>query len=68
MFLRRYERKKNGKQHTYWALVESVRTGRGSRQRIVAYLGELKRRERNGWVQLGRRLNKKGRPSQRRRL
>jgi transposase len=63
MFLRRYERKKNGKPHTYWALVESVRTGRGSRQRIVAYLGELKRRERNGWVQLGRRLDKKDRPS-----
>jgi transposase len=63
MFLRRYERKKSGKRHTYWALVESIRTGRGSRQRIVAYLGELKKRERNGWVQLGRRLDKKERPS-----
>ncbi len=63
MFLRRYERKKNGKRHTYWALVESIRTGGGSRQRIVAYLGELKKSERNGWVQLGRRLDKKDRPS-----
>jgi transposase len=63
VFLRRYERKKNGKRHTYWALVESIRTGRGSRQRIVAYLGELKKSERNGWVQLGRRLDKKERPS-----
>jgi len=63
MFLRRYERKKNGKRHTYWALVESIRTGRGSRQRMVAYLGELKKKERNGWVQLGRRLDKKDRPS-----
>jgi transposase len=63
MFLRRYDRKKSGKRHTYWALVESIRTGRGSRQRIVAYLGELKKRERNGWVQLGRRLDKKDRPS-----
>lgn len=63
MFLRRYERKKNGKRHTYWALVESIRTGQGSRQRTVAYLGELKKHERNGWVQLGRRLDKKDQPS-----
>jgi transposase len=62
MFLRRCERKKNGKQHTYWALVESYRTARGSRQRVVAYIGELKANEQNGWVQLGRRLDKKSRP------
>jgi transposase len=62
MFLRRCKRKKNGKQHTYWALVESYRTARGSRQRIVAYIGELKEDEQNGWVQLGRRLDKKSRP------
>ena len=40
MFLKRCERRKNGKKHTYWALVESYRTPRGSRQRVVAYLGE----------------------------
>lgn len=62
MFLRRCKRKKNGKQHTYWALVESYRTGRGSRQRVVAYLGELKGKEQSGWTQLGRRLDKKSRP------
>jgi len=62
MFLRRCKRKKNGKQHIYWALAESYRTARGSRQRIVAYLGELKSNEQNGWVQLGRRLDKKSRP------
>lgn len=62
MFLRRCKSKKNGKQHTYWALVESYRTARGSRQRIVAYIGELKDDEQNGWVQLGRRLDKKSRP------
>jgi len=33
MFLRRYERRSGGRRRTYWALVESVRTGRGSRQR-----------------------------------
>ena len=62
MFLRRCKRKKNGKQHTYWALVESYRTARGSRQRLVAYIGELKDDEQNGWVQLGQRLDKRSRP------
>ena len=62
MFLRRYERRKNGKTHTYWALAESIRTARGSRNRIVAYLGELKKRERSGWAQLARRLNQEDRP------
>src|SRR6266850_88532 len=62
MFLRRFERRKSGKRHTYWALVESYRTGRGSRQRTVAYLGELKRSEKSGWAELGRRLNKEDRP------
>ena len=62
MFLRRCKRKKNGKQHIYWALVESYRTARGSRKRVVAYLGELKSNEQNGWAQLGQRLDKKSRP------
>jgi transposase len=62
MFLKRLERRKNGKKHTYWALVESIRTARGSRHRVVAYLGELKKSQRNGWGQLCRRLNKEQRP------
>jgi transposase len=62
MFLRRYERRSGGRRRTYWALVESVRTGRGSRQRVVAYLGELKGTEQSGWAQLGRRLSGKRRP------
>jgi len=62
MFLRRYERRKSGKRHTYWALVEAYRTARGSRQRVVAYLGELKKSAQNGWAVLGRRLDKKARP------
>jgi len=64
MFLRRCVRRKNGKAHTYWALVESYRTGRGSRQRVVAYLGELKRSEQSGWAQLGRKLSGKCRPQE----
>src|SRR3989304_1221283 len=39
MFLRRYPRRKNGKTHSYWALVESYRTGRGSRPRGGAQRG-----------------------------
>ena len=63
MFLRRYERRKGRKKHTYWALVESIRTAGGSRQRVVAYLGELKKSEQSGWAQLGRRLDHQDRPS-----
>jgi transposase len=60
--LQRLERRKNGKGHTYWALVESIRTAKGSRHRVVAYLGELKKGEKNGWAQLCRQLNGKARP------
>jgi len=63
MFLRRYERRAKGGRRTYWALVESVRTGKGSRQRVVAYLGELGRSEQSGWAQLGRNLSGKQRPA-----
>lgn len=63
MFLRRYERRKNGKQHTYWALVESIRTARGSRQRVAAYLGELKKSQQTGWAQLGCKLSGQKRPA-----
>ncbi len=59
MFLRRCERRKNGKRHTYWALVESYRTAKGSRQRVVSYLGDLARHEESGWAQLGRHLDGK---------
>jgi transposase len=41
MFVRPCYRHKDGKRHAYWALVESYRTERGPRQRIVAYLGQL---------------------------
>jgi transposase len=59
MFLRRYDRRKNGKPHTYWALVESYRTAKGSRQRVVAYLGELAAEEQDGWSKLGSHLDGK---------
>jgi len=48
MFIRPCYRRKNGKRHAYWALVESVRTERGPRQRIVGYLGGLPEKVRRG--------------------
>ncbi len=41
MFLRPHYRTINGQRRAYWALVESYRTVRGPRQRVVAYLGDL---------------------------
>jgi len=49
MFLRRYRRTKDGETHTYYALVESVRTESGPRQRTVAYLGELNHDQERRW-------------------
>src|SRR5438128_8097972 len=49
MFLRRYTRTKDGKSHTYYALVESVRTDAGPRQHVVAYLGELNHDQERRW-------------------
>lgn len=46
MFLRPHQRSKDGKEHTYWSLVVTVRTSSGPRQRTLCYLGEL-----NGWAQ-----------------
>jgi len=48
MFIQSCYRKKNGKRHAYWALVESYRTERGPRQRVVAYLGQLDEKGRLG--------------------
>lgn len=41
MFVRKLSSKYTGKRYDYWALVESYRTARGSRSRVVAYLREL---------------------------
>jgi len=41
MFLRELRPKKDGKEHSYWSLVETVRTPKGPRQRTLCYLGEL---------------------------
>ena len=46
MYLRHTTVRKNGKTHTYWRLVRSVRVGRKVRQETVACLGELDARGR----------------------
>jgi len=46
MYLRHATIRKNGKRHTYWRLVRSVRQGRKVRQETVACLGELDARGR----------------------
>jgi len=41
MFVRRCRQRKNGQDYAYWQLVESYRSERGPRQRVVAHLGDL---------------------------
>jgi predicted NAD/FAD-dependent oxidoreductase len=41
LYLRHSVRRKNGKQHTYWRLVRSMRRGGKVVQETVAQLGEL---------------------------
>ena len=49
MFLRELRPKKDGKEHSYWSLVETVRTAEGPRQRTLCYLGELNTSAQGGW-------------------
>jgi transposase len=50
MFLRPNNRSKDGKAHTYWSLVETVRTAEGPRQRTLCYLGELNGSTQARWL------------------
>src|ERR1700692_1092666 len=53
MYLRRCYRRKDGKRHAYWALVESYRTNRGPRQRVVGRLGVKRCAEKRPGYQTG---------------
>ena len=64
MFLRRYQRTKQGKVHTYYALVESVRTDAGPRQRVIAHLGELNHDQERRWQRTVVFYNRHGDPQQ----
>lgn len=52
MYIRRCCRVRNQKDHVYWELVESYRTERGPRQRVVAYLGDMDESKRIGMEQV----------------
>ena len=50
MFLRPHHRDKDGKRHTYWSLVETIRTPDGPRQRTLCHLGELNDSPQARWL------------------
>ena len=60
MFLRPNNRTKDGKGHTYWTLVETVRTTDGPRQRTLCYLGELNGSAQARWLKTIEVFNEEG--------
>ncbi len=60
MFLRANLRNKDGKDHTYWSLVETVRTPDGPRQKTLCYLGELNSSARARWLTTVEVFNEQG--------
>src|SRR3954466_10708018 len=64
MFLRSHRRDKDGKDHTYWSLVETVRTPDGPRQRTVCYLGELNSSAQARWLKTIEVFNEQGETQQ----
>src|SRR5258707_12737789 len=64
MFLRPHQRSKDGKDHTYWSLVETVRTANGPRQRTLCYLGELNGSGQARWLKSVEVFNEQGEAQQ----
>jgi transposase len=64
MFLRPHQRIKDGKDHTYWSLVETVRTADGPRQKTLCYLGELNSSAQARWVKTIEVFNDEGEAQQ----
>ena len=60
MFLRPNRRSKDGKDHTYWSLVETVRTPDGPRQKTLCYLGELNASAQTRWLKTIEVFNEQG--------
>src|SRR6266513_3208039 len=60
MFLRRNDRQKDGKGHTYWSLVETIRKPDGPRQRTLCYLGELSGSAQARWLKTIEVFNEQG--------
>ena len=64
MFLRSHARNKDGKEHAYWSLVETVRTPAGPRQRKLCYLGELNGSAQQRWLKTIEVFNEQGETTQ----
>src|SRR6202140_3150819 len=64
MFLRPHQRTKDGKDHTYWSLVETVRTADGPRQKTLCYLGELNSSAQARWLKTTEVFNEDGEAQQ----
>src|ERR1700732_2427533 len=64
MFLRPHQRSKDGKDHTYWSLVETVRTIDGPRQRTLCSLGELNGSAQARWLKSIAVFNEQGEAEQ----
>lgn len=64
MFLRPHQRSKDGKDHTYWSLVETIRTPSGPRQRTLCYLGELNSSAQARWLKTVEVFNEQGETEQ----
>jgi transposase len=64
MFLRPHQRTKDGKHHTYWSLVETVRTADGPRQKTLCYLGELNSSAQTRWLKTIEVFNEHGEAQQ----
>jgi transposase len=64
MFLRPNYRSKDGKGHTYWSLVETVRTVEGPRQKTLCYLGELNSSAEARWLRTVEVFNEQGKAQQ----
>jgi transposase len=64
MFLRSHGRSKDGKDHTYWSLVETVRTPNGPRQKTLCYLGELNSSAQARWLKTVEVFNEQGEAQQ----
>jgi len=58
--LRPNNRTKDGKPHTYWSLVETIRTPDGPRQRTLCYLGELNGSAQARWLKTIEVFNEQG--------
>src|ERR1700719_3917344 len=64
MFLWPHSRNEDGKDHTYWSLVETVRTPDGPRQKTLCYLGELNSSAQARWLRTVEVFNEQGEAQQ----